>query len=196
MKRLVMSCAAVLLTATAAQASITPTWISTTAVGGGLYDFTYTATLSSDQSLAATDYFSIYDFVGFRGFGAVPANWTPTSQLIGITPNTVLPNDDASAPNITFTYTGPTINNVADPVDIALGEFHVLSIYKLLALDDFTSLAQRNGGARIGSDVATIGTDAVVVPGVPEPATWSIMVIGLALTGSAMRRRSRTAVAS
>jgi hypothetical protein len=194
MKHLVAACATLLVTATAAHASITPTWISTTAIGGGLYDFTYYATLSADQSLAATDYFTIYDFVGFSGFGATPADWTPTSQLTGITPATTLPNDDAAVPNVSFIYTGATINAVADPVAINLGLFHVLSRYNKLNFDDFTSFAQRNNGERIGSDVATIGTDAVIVPGIPEPATWSIMIAGLAMTGAAMRRRTSAVV--
>jgi hypothetical protein len=183
-----------LLTATMAHASITPTWISTTPVGGGLYDFTYYATLSADQSLAATDYFTIYDFVGFSGFGAIATDWAATSALNGVTPPATLPDDDATLPNVTFTYSGPTINNVPSPVAINLGLFHVLSNNSKLSFDDFTSFAQRNNGERIGSDVATIGTDAVIVPGVPEPTTWSIMLVGLGLTGASMRRRKQAAV--
>ena len=36
---------------------------------------------------------------------------------------------------------------------------------------------------------------ALVSPGVPEPATWGLMIVGLGLAGGAMRRRARLTVA-
>lgn len=37
-------------------------------------------------------------------------------------------------------------------------------------------------------------TDAAVTPGVPEPATWAMLVVGFGLIGGAARRRTRVGV--
>jgi PEP-CTERM motif len=48
---------------------------------------------------------------------------------------------------------------------------------------------------RTGFDNITFGTDTPT-PGVPEPASWAMLIAGFGLTGAAMRRRRSTAVAA
>ena len=49
-----------------------------------------------------------------------------------------------------------------------------------------------NGSAYSGS--ATLAVPPATVPGVPEPATWAMTLIGFGAMGAAMRRRPRAAV--
>ena len=50
------------------------------------------------------------------------------------------------------------------------------------------------------SDIASKGEDfygtLVIVPGAPEPATWSLMILGVGGMGAALRTRRRKAVAA
>jgi hypothetical protein len=44
--------------------------------------------------------------------------------------------------------------------------------------------------------VDNIVVDEPIVSGVPEPATWAMMILGFAGIGAALRRRNRTAPAA
>jgi hypothetical protein len=46
-----------------------------------------------------------------------------------------------------------------------------------------------NFGARSALAVQGQGNVHVVLPGVPEPASWAMLIAGFGLTGAAMRRR-------
>ena len=190
-----------LAAAASAQASIIPTLTSgPTPAGGGLYSWVYDATLASDQALFAGDYLTIYDIAGFTSAGATPPNWTVTSALLGVTPPLTLPSDDPAVPNVTFTYTGPTLNYGASPVEIELGPFEILSTANgSTRFDNFASEATKNGGPSRGTKVDTIGT--VIVPSgtgtVPEPSVWGLLLAGFGLVGINIRRRhARTSVVS
>lgn len=167
-------------------------------VGGGQFAFTYSATLASDQALFSGSYFTLYDIRGFSGFGDVPADWTPSAQLVGITPSNVLPSDDPSILNVTFTYSGPVLNYQEDESEhreYDLGRFVIFSSMGSFGFEDFTSEAIKNSGAGRGTLVATIGEDAIAVPGgggagaIPEPGTWAMLIAGFGVVGAAARRR-------
>lgn len=199
MKKLLLSVVA-LMAAGAAQASIIPTLAGNPVdTGGGVFRYTYTATLASDQALQTNNYFSLYDIAGFTGFGSLPTGFTGSSQLVGRTPGNVIPNDDPAITNVTFTYSGPTLNYNPPTSERELGNFEIFSTVGTFSFDDFTSQAVRNSGEARGSLVATIGNDAVAVPGdgngggstVPEPATWAFMMTGFAFLGASMRRRNK-----
>lgn len=54
---------------------------------------------------------------------------------------------------------------------------------------------QSPGSAGYESDNHTVGFykqqgGGTVIPGIPEPSTWALMILGFGLTGSAMRRKS------
>jgi hypothetical protein len=56
------------------------------------------------------------------------------------------------------------------------------------------------GGIVFGSGppaaTLTIAGGTVIAPGVPEPATWGLLVVGFGLTGALMRRRQAVVVAA
>lgn len=198
MNKLILSIAA-LLSATAAQASITPTLVGGPVdLGNGTFRYTYDATLASDQAMKTGSYFSLYDLVGFQGFGAIAAGFTATAQFLGTSPTNVVPNDDASILNATFTYSGPTVNFNGPLFERQLGFFEIISTSGVTGTDDFSSEAMRNSGPTKGSMVATIGTNAVTVPGmvsdVPEPAMWGMLIVGFGMVGVRMRTRSGSKV--
>ena len=52
-------------------------------------------------------------------------------------------------------------------------------------------------GLRFGGNyILASGTATGDIPGIPEPATWAMMIIGFAGVGAALRSRRRTAVAA
>lgn len=50
----------------------------------------------------------------------------------------------------------------------------------------------QSSGDRFGFDDLTVGDARQVTPGVPEPGTWAMMLLGFALVGAAMRRNKQT----
>lgn len=198
MKQMIISLGMLAMAGTAS-ASITPVLVgSPTATGGGIYAYTYDATLATDEGIVAGDYFTLYDFAGFAGFGTVPVDWVPAAPLTGQTPAKTVPTDSASITNVTFTYTGPAFNTSPPTSQHDLGTFVVFATGNSVVFHDFTSLTQLNHGPAAGTAVATIGSNAVGVAGapVPEPTTWLTMLAGLSLVGVALRGRGVKAVAA
>lgn len=200
MKKLLFGVAALLATVSA-NASIIPTFVGDPVdVGGGSYLYTYSATLASDQALVDGNFFTLYDFAGFTGFGTLPAGFTGSAQLLGVTPANVLPFDDATITNVTFTYSGPSVNFDGPFSEVELGQFQIFSTIGEFGFGDFTAEAVRNSGPARGTILANIGIEAIPLPGggsgsfVPEPESWAMMVLGFGLVGAGMRRRSRVRV--
>ncbi len=190
--------AAALLAAGAANASIIPTLTAgPTAIGAGLFEYGYSATLASDQALFSGNYFTLYDFDGFTGVGTVPAGWTASTALVGLTPPDVLPTDNAGIINVTFTYQGPTLNFDSDPannVELTFAPFVLRSTFGNMSFDSFTARAIKNDGLARGTEVSTIGIYASP-GGVPEPTSWALLIVGFAMVGVSMRRRSPSVAA-
>ena len=184
-----------LASAGAANASIIPTLTAPpSATGSGDFSWIYDATLASDQALLSGNYFTIYDFAGYTGFGAVPANWTVSTALLGQTSPLVNPVDDPTIINVTFTWTGAPLNWTSPYAEVELGSFELFSSYDTgVATGAFSSLGTKNQGPSRGTDIGTVGSLTVPNPGgnviVPEPATWALLIAGFAMVGAAMRRR-------
>jgi hypothetical protein len=179
--------------ANTAQADIIPTiTVASPVQVGNLFRYTYTATLSADQSLQTGNFFTIYDFQGFVKFGTTPVGFSATSSLIGQTPAKVLPNDDPTVRNATFTYSGPSINDTPgdfEGVSTQLGSFQIFSRFDGLGFIDFASLGTKNNGFADGTAVANVGLTAGPLAGsgnpngVPEPSVWAMLVIGFGAVG-------------
>lgn len=191
--------------ASIANASITPVLIGDPVASGDAFAYNYSATLASDEALRTGAFFTLYDFVGFTGFGATPVNFTATAQLVGITAPKTLPTDSPTIMNVTFTYNGPDVNYTGKLSERELGTFTVLGSGSTVILGDFTSYAFLNNGPTKGTGVSTVGSNAVGVAGggggspggiVPEPATWAMMLVGMGLVGGSMRRRTTRVVAA
>ncbi len=97
------------LATTPAYAGLVPTTVTVTPEGGN-FRWTYAIVLPSDMKLQAGDYFGIYNFNGLlAGSGASPEGWTLSTPAVSPLPANVTIFDDPTAPNLIWTYNGPTI---------------------------------------------------------------------------------------
>jgi hypothetical protein len=145
------------------------------------------------QRLQSGNFATIYDISGLTDFTLNPSFagiFTLTEQPTGITPGGTAPNDNA-LPNLTLTYTGPTVT--ADQSFTRI--LTVTSTFTTVnPLGQYTGQTTTNTGASAGNPVGSIGF--VAVPGVdatPEPGSFAL-ILGASLSGSVLvvrRRRSR-----
>jgi hypothetical protein len=153
---------------------------------GGYYRFTYAIVLPSDSLLRPGDYFTIYDFDGFvpgsDQVGGTPyaSYWSFSSSGTGPTPPGVLPTDNPSIPNLTWTYHGPVLG----ASQTGLGNFWALSIYPDTKESWFTARTGTvNGRNDHNITPTTVPTPKAPPPPVPEPAAWVLAALGLPLLG-------------
>jgi len=146
-----------------AGAALIPTETSVT--GNGVYTWNYSVDLGSGliaysgvpiamPGFNTAAYFTIYDFAGFvPGTCVSPTGWGCSTQNTGLTPATVLPQDDPNIVNITWSYlTGAALTGGFD-----LGGFSAMSLSNVVDTTDFTGSASRVN-TPTGSTVASIGS--------------------------------------
>ena len=176
--------------ASVASANIIPE-LDAVAPTGSDFQWNYQVDVTLDQRVEPGDFFTIYDFGGFvPGSNMQPAGWTFSSALVGLTPATVLPQDDLTLANLTWTYNGDA--TIIGPTD--LGIFSAASTQSISRFDNFTASATRNGAPADGTDIDNIGLVAVPVPEMSALAPI-IGVAGLGMIGianSLFRRRKNS----
>ncbi|MDB5453515.1 MAG: hypothetical protein JWO33_2093 [Caulobacteraceae bacterium] len=174
----------------AAQASIIPVLTGgPTLVSPGVWQYTYTASLASDQGLVNGSALAIYDFAGYAGgFTTSNANFTLTTPNLapGFLGGNPLATDDPSTTDLVFTWTDGDFGSEAihDPIDFT---FQVNSTFNLTRSDGFAGMAVINNGDQKG--FLAINYGSVAVPGVPESATWAMMILGMGMVGAGLRLR-------
>jgi len=184
--RLFAAAVAVAAIASPASAGIIPASVTVTPEAGN-FRWTYAIVLPTDMKLQAGDFFTIHDFGGLVPNSNVqPADWSFSSLNSGPVPPGLSPADNASIPNLTYTYTGATIASG----QIGLGNFWAVSTVGSSVTVNFTA---QNPQASTGQSDRNIVDTLAPAPagpvdppsGVPEPATLALAALGLPLMGAA-----------
>lgn len=162
-----------------------PTWL-----------WVYQVSFSPGEKIGSLSNFTIYDFDGFvPSTNSQPSGWSFTSAPLGTTPMSTEP-DDGTIPNLTWTYSGPTIPGAAQ--DTQLGMFSAQSIYSFdtnipgyyaaaTYADGSTSTTpdhfNQNSGILVPSNPGTV---------VPEPGSMVLLATGLFGMAAIIRRKQKS----
>jgi hypothetical protein len=153
---------------------------------GNNFRWTYAIVLPTDMKLEAGNYFTIYDFNGYKPGGeSAPDGWSFSADIKGPTPDRLRPNDDESITNLTWTYNGPTIPSG----QIGLGNFWAISQYGTSVNDSFTAMTARTSDGLVDANITEtdvpVAVDTPPPNGVPEPITLVLAGMGLPVIGVA-----------
>ena len=166
-----------------AQAGIIPVSVTVTPEAGN-FRWTYSVVLPSDMQLQAGNYFTIYDFGGFKSGSIVaPDGWSSSVATTTTPPVGLKPTDNPEQPDLTFTYNGATIPSG----QIGLGNFWAVSSVGSSVVTQFTAqniqFSTGNIDRNIVDTLAPAPAGPITVSGVPEPATLALAGLGLPLIG-------------
>lgn len=176
--------AAVAVAGNSAQAGIIPVSVTVTPETGG-FRWTYSVVLPSDMQLQAGNYFTIYDFGGFKpGSIVAPDGWVTTASNSATPPVGLKPTDNPEQTDLTFTYNGDTIPSG----QIGLGNFWASSTVGSSVVTSFTAQNIQFSTGNIDRNIVDTLAPAPApppgpTPGVPEPATLALAAFGLPLIG-------------
>jgi hypothetical protein len=193
--------AAVALTSSSANAGLLPVSVTVQPEAGN-FRWTYSVVLPTDMKLQSGNYFTIYDFAGYKAGSASVTSaspdpsyadyWTVSTSNMGPTPDRLNPQDDPNLTNLTFTYNGPTIPNG----QMTLGNFVASSEFGNTAPSFFTATNPQALSGNIDSNITSTLVPQGDVPGpigTPEPATLLLAGLGLPLVGlgRCLRRKAQ-----
>jgi hypothetical protein len=187
------------LLASGAHASDIPILTGVTAAGSD-FQFSYQASLSTDQGLKAGDQLVIIDFAGYvpGSVTSTNANWV-ASVSYALPAGLIAPpgrKDSAGIPDLVFTYVGPNYQLTGGPypAQTDYAGLSALSTFGRTGYGNFSAVAIKNSGFTQGSVSYNVGS--VAEPnGVPEPATWGMLILGVAGIGGVLRRQRPRALA-
>ena len=183
--------AAVIGFASVAHANITPDLKGVT-TEGSLFRFTYQVTLDSDQGFIFGSKIAIFDFAGFAG-GLTTSDPLFAAGTELFTTGMLTPpafTDDPTLTNLTMTWTDGAYHNSGGPFPETQFTLSALSKFNTTRFDGYTATAVKNNGISVGLATNNVGPTAVpFAPGVPEPATWAMLIVGFGGVGAMMRAR-------
>ena len=195
LRKFLLATAAFFSLAGAAQASVIPILESVSDAGGGLFLFTYQANLAPDAGLMTGSQFVIFDFAGYDLGSLLSADPRFTATVQNSTPGYSLPpgfSDDAGIANLVFTWNAVSFQTTGGPFAPTPFTVSARSTYSGTAMGGFGAFTVTNNGPAQGALALNSGSTAVPLVftgGVPEPASWAMMIVGFACVGALMRRR-------
>lgn len=163
------------LSANPADASPANVELTSVTQEGDLFRFSYNLSLASTESLMTSDFFTIYDFNGFAGGLTGPAGFTGSSSAFGPNAPAVIVSESA-VPNVTFTYSGPTLTGGT------ISGFSALSANGPGIMSGQFSAETSDATGPIRGSISSIGPAAVPTAqtnAIPEPGTAALLGIGL-----------------
>ena len=185
--------------ATAANAAVIPS-LSGVTTNATDFTFTYQGTLSGDAGLVSGNRLVIFDFLGYVAGSITSPYATITATVENITTGlTMVPGsfDDPNIPNLVFTYNGPNFQTSGGPyAPIDFNGLSARSIFGGLAADTFAAITTKNNpdGIPGGTGTPIFDQGFITVPGgVPEPASWAMMIVGFGMIGGGLRLRRKSA---
>ncbi|MFO0951405.1 MAG: hypothetical protein U0835_09695 [Isosphaeraceae bacterium] len=157
---------------------------------GTNYTYTYSVQLAAGEVVSSGNFFRVYDFLGYVDNSAVGPNssWVATKSLTDASPSpsqVLFHGDDATVPNITFTYTGAETNTVG--TFTLKSQFGPGTNFKDFYGESTNTLSSPRTLVRTLLDIP--------VP-VPEPASVISSSIGVILLGIAFACRWRKRLAA
>lgn len=205
MRSLVLAAAAVIALSGAAHASVIPV-LNGVSADGTNFKFSYDGQLAPDQGVENGSQLVIVDFAGYVNGSIHSSLANVTASISNTLPAGLVLDpkftDNASIPDLVFTYTGPDFHTTGGPFtsgpDGGIIHFAGLSadsIFGGMTSGTFSAAAVRNTGTVSSQGTVTFNVGEVAVPlsAVPEPASWALMIIGFLGLGAALRLgRSRS----
>jgi len=168
---------------------------------GSNFTYSYSGHITPNLGVVSGDQLVIVDFAGYvAGSAAAP------SPDISLSVSNTLPSglslksgltDNATIPDLVFTYTGADFHASGGPFppDLTFSGFTADSVFGTSTTDGaFAYSAVQNNGANAGDAVTSSGQLSVpsaggVLSPVPEPASWALMLVGFFGLGWMVRRR-------
>ena len=144
-------------------------------VGDPSFAYIFDIQLAAGSTLLTNGFITVYDFpdtITGKSLTSQPSLWTESIQDIGRTPSGASPTDLPTLENVTWRYTGATIDNSKGTNPIDLGDFAIGPIP-----ENSPSITLTYVGSLDGVTAADTGT--VTVTAIPEPSSLILLLTAM-----------------